>query len=102
MKVRIEGDGIDPRNFKVVNDETGELLHVAAVQVQIDESGVDCNLIMQAVKLDVKGKARVMLLDPEAGKMKQIRRIEFADGTAFEVPEAPTIALVRDIPRNLK
>jgi hypothetical protein len=93
MDVRITSETGRPQDTKIT-DDSGNPLFFQAVQIDISEHGVMFNLVVHAMFIDVAGKARVSILDPHAGVLKEVSRIEFRDGTSFDVPVTPIIAIV--------
>lgn len=85
MKVRLVSDG-NPSSV-VVTDEEGRT--IAGVRSLVYSASFDTLPVLQMeiclIPLDVYATGQLLGVHPaEGGELKPIRRIEFADGTAWE------------------
>ena len=86
MGVRVKAAGPTGYGTTLTNAETGdEIKGVSRLAIYIvpdDIIRVDAEIF--SAELDVVGRATFHVTDPGTGEAKEVSRIEFADGTAWE------------------
>jgi hypothetical protein len=86
MGVRVKAAGPTGYGTTLTNAETGDEINgvsrLAIYIVPDDIIRVDAEIF--SAELDVAGRATFRVTDPGTGEVKEVSRIEFADGTAWE------------------
>lgn len=84
----VSGDGM-PRESFVELEDGRRLQGVTEInwRIAVDDVG-RADIALGIVAIDVLGVLTVLMQHPTEGDMRPVRRIEFADGTSWEGPEA--------------
>lgn len=84
--IKIVSNSAISRGIQILDGETGTPIHgVTSVDIRIRPNEIiTAELTIFCEKIETPATARVMAVDPKAGGTKEVRRIEFVDGTVYE------------------
>lgn len=85
LKVITPGDG-SPLGTKVIDVETGEEVKgVRRVDIKIAvDDAIRMTVELCANAVEAQGVAEYQVADPKTGKLRKVKRIEFADGETID------------------